>query len=66
MRYPLSRVQHLLGAPPSTLRRWLHHAHITPEKDPSDWRRRLLSDEQIAQLARMHKRVIVIQKASDI
>ena len=59
MAYSIAEAANLLDVSPLTLRAWLSDAEITPEASPADKRSRMLTREQIEQLAREHKREVV-------
>jgi predicted site-specific integrase-resolvase len=57
--YTLDQVERALGIDDVTLWRWLRAAHIKPLRDPGDWRRRRLSQDQLIRLARRHHRLVM-------
>jgi DNA-binding transcriptional MerR regulator len=56
----INTVLALFGISISTLKRWCRRAHITPHRDPVDNRRRYLDNDQLLKLARLHKRVLIV------
>lgn len=62
MRYTLAQASRLLACGSSTLRRWRQQSAMKLARDPTEWRCKWMSEAQIAALARMHKRVVVIQQ----
>jgi len=62
--HPWSDVCALFQVSPDTLWRWCKRSGVVPHTDPADRRRRLLSDEQVLALARLHRRVLVVDSGS--
>jgi predicted site-specific integrase-resolvase len=58
--YTLAEAADILDADQKTLRKWMKAVDIEPEVDALDARRRLLSDEQLAILARAFKRNVLL------
>lgn len=58
MERSLEQVAALMHVNAATLYRWLKRADITPRQDATDRRRKYLTDEQVKQLRKMHKRTI--------
>jgi len=50
----------LFSIDPRTLRRWCKRAGIVVHQDPSDFRRRYLTNNQLVALSRLHQRVVMI------
>lgn len=61
--YTLQEVTRLLGnIAPKTLRAWMKDAGIRPVKDKRDPRKKLLSQQQLEQIATLHDRTLAPEK----
>lgn len=48
----------------STLWRWCKRSGVVPHQDPADRRHRWLDDSQVLVLARLHRRVVIVDSGS--
>src|SRR5262249_55027506 len=64
MGYTVAEATQILNVDYKTLRKWLRQTGIETEVDELDGRRRLISDEQLLELARLYKRNLSIAQPS--
>ncbi len=64
MQYTLQEAAERLGVEQKTLRKWIREASLEPALDEFDLRRKLLTEDQLQELAHRHRRPIV--DASDL
>ena len=58
--YSLGETCALFAINEVTLRRWMRRANISPHADPSDHRRRYLTEAELVRLSQLHQRVLLL------
>ena len=58
--YSLGETCALFAINEVTLRRWMRRASISPHADPSDHRRRYLTEAELVRLSQLHQRVLLV------
>lgn len=66
MLFTIQEAQDLLGVDQKTLRKWMKRSEIEPIQDAVDQRRRLINEDQLKLLARVHRRDLRLDSSSGL